>query len=75
MSPDSVLAKRLIAAPKFILSVVYFRSVSKGELVSWTIINTWIDESVMSQPTFFTTQADPAPPQPTAHVDEQTKKQ
>lgn len=54
---------------------VYFRSVRKGEVVSWTIINTWIDESVMSQPTFFTTQADPPPPQPIAHVDEQTKKQ
>lgn len=46
---------------------VYYRAVHKGEVVSWTIINTWIDQSVMAQPTFFTTQADPPPPQPIAH--------
>ena len=54
---------------------VYFRAVRNGEVVSWTIINTWIDQSVMSQPTFFTTKADPPPPQPIAHNTEETKKQ
>ncbi len=50
---------------------VYYRSVHNGEVLSWTIINTWIDESVKTQETFFTTQADPPPPQPIAHEDQE----
>lgn len=50
---------------------VYYRSVHNGEVLSWTIINTWIDESVKTQATFFTTQPDPPPPQPVAHEDQE----
>lgn len=50
---------------------IYYRSVHNGEVLSWTIINTWIDESVKTQATFFTTQADPPPPQPIAHEDQE----
>ena len=44
---------------------IYYRAIKNGgEVCTWTMANSWIDGSTYNKPTFFTTEADPPPPEP-----------
>ena len=43
---------------------VYYRSVNKGEVTTWTLVNAWIDPTTLTSTTFFTSEPDPLPVKP-----------
>jgi hypothetical protein len=53
---------------------VYYRSIKSGDVVTWTIVSSWIDGSTYDKPTFFSLLKDPPPPEPVKTEEELAQK-